>query len=269
MKSYGELNQNLQTSETLKLAILPTGCYEQHGPVLPLDTDNLIAQGTAERLAQSLSPWFCHVFPCLPYSTTEPNRGYAGTVNIEADPFRAYFRQVCCSILESDFDALLVLNSHGSVVGSLKEIGFEIVMQQFRSENRPIRPVLCCNAFDFDSDIAEVIGMPVGRHADWKEFLLVYGLLGEEYFTAERLESLQQFSESNDFNTHLPRVLGIPAQHRTVDGVQGEPLPNSTNFSELSHQVWDITINSLTKLVREELVRFQEEFANRPGVDQG
>ncbi|MGR6433133.1 creatininase family protein [Rhizobium sp. PAMB 3174] len=36
------------------IAVLPLGAHEQHGPHLPFDTDRLIAEGIARRLAESL-----------------------------------------------------------------------------------------------------------------------------------------------------------------------------------------------------------------------
>lgn len=251
MLSYAELKAQLSRG----LAILPVGCYEQHGPVLPLDTDNLIAGAAAQRLAQRID---AHVFPCLPYSTTEPNVNFAGTVSVAADPFRAFLRQVCEGILKTDFGALLILNSHGSIVGSLKEVAFALVMEQFRAGASPVRPVLALNVFDFDAEIAQEVGQPVGRHADWKEFLLVYDLLGESYFTPERMQRLRSFCQAHSFDDPMPAVIGIPAELRTTDGVQGRPLPLSDNYDDLAKRVWSLTIDRLAERVQQALAEFDE-----------
>ena len=263
MLSYSELQGQLETSESPNLAILPVGCYEQHGPVLPLDTDNLIAGGAARRLAERLRGRFStHVFPCLSYSTTEPNVNYAGTVSVAADPFRAYLKQVCEGILATDFDALLVLNSHGSIVGSLKEVAFGLVMAQFRGRVRPVRPVLSLNVFDFDAVIAKELEQAVGRHADWKEFLLLYDLLGTEYFTADRMSRLRSFCDSHPFNDTMPGVIGIPAELRTTDGVQGRPLPYEDDYAELAKRVWKITLDGVAARVERDLTEFRRRFAS-------
>ncbi|MGE0489862.1 MAG: creatininase family protein [Vulcanimicrobiota bacterium] len=249
MLSYRELLEQAPS-----VAILPVGCYEQHGPVLPLDTDNLIAQAAAHRLAERLGN--AHVFPLLAYTTTEPNVNFAGTVSVAADPFRAYLREVCRAILGAPFESLVVVNSHGSIVGSLKEIGFELVMEQYRRSRDRVRPVLVLNVFDCDRTIEAALGEEVGRHADWKEFLLCYGLLGESYFTPERRQRLQQFAKAHAFDDQMPRVLGIPAELRSTDGVQGRPLPRSTDYARQAEQVWDITVDYLHQTVVDELDAF-------------
>lgn len=252
---YSELAHNLP-----QLAILPVGCYEQHGPVLPLDTDSLIAEAAAARLGEALNPDITHHrFPVLPYTTTEPNVNYTGTVSVAADPFRAYLREVCQGILHSGFPALLLLNAHGSIVGSLKEIAFELVMSQYRDPSvSVVRPVLVLNVFDFDSDISELFGQQVGRHADWKEFLLLYGLLGEEYFHSERMERLREFQRGNRFDQCMPGVIGIPAEFRTTDGVQGAPLPRAQDYAEAAEKLWSFVVDKLSNKLVSELDRFKE-----------
>ena len=48
--SYRELSEQLRSGPSL--ALLPVGCFEQHGPELPLDTDNLIATEAARRVLE-------------------------------------------------------------------------------------------------------------------------------------------------------------------------------------------------------------------------
>lgn len=259
--SYRELQQVLAQGPSL--AVLPVGCYEQHGPVLPLDTDNLIAVECARRLGLELTELQVHVFPLVAYSTTEPNVDYCGTVNVPAAPFRLHLEQVCRSIFASPFQALLILNSHGSITASLREISFALVNEQFRSTTRPVRPVVTANVFDFDHLISAELQQAPGRHADWKEFLLLWPILGRAYFTPERMERLQAFAGAHDFSHRLPGVIGIPAQLRTADGVQGEPLPRTTDYDGQSEWIWRITIEHLAAGLRRDLHQFREQFADR------
>lgn len=259
--AYRELQQTLQQGPSL--AILPVGCYEQHGPVLPLDTDNLIAVECARRLGLALTDLRVHIFPLIAYSTTEPNVDYCGTVNVPTAPFRAYLEAVCRSILTSPVEALLILNAHGSITSTLREVGFALVNEQFRGPARPVRPVMTANVFDFDDVIRVELQQTPGRHADWKEFLLLWSVLGEAYFTPERMERLVAFAARHDFTQVLPGVLGIPAQLRTADGVQGEPLPRDADYDRQSRRVWEITVDQLAVKIRRDLRHFQTEFAHR------
>lgn len=265
MVSFEELDRKLSDSDKPGLAVLPVGCYEQHGPVLPLATDNLIAQGAAERLSRRLEARYtCHVFPCLPYTTTEPNVNYAGTVSVAADPFRAYLQQVCAGIMKGPFSALLILNSHGSIVGSLKEVAFGLVMSQYRDPSLSrVRPVLALNVFDFDQQVATEFDHSPGRHADWKEFLLLYDLMGDDYFTESRMARLREFQRENRFDQVMPGVIGIPAELRTTLGVQGDPLPLTQEYASAAERVWEITLSGLETCLIRELERFEQHYAQR------
>jgi creatinine amidohydrolase/Fe(II)-dependent formamide hydrolase-like protein len=259
--SYRELKDALERGPSL--AVLPVGCYEQHGPVLPLDTDNLIASECARRLSLELTELHVHVLPLVAYSTTEPNVDYCGTVNVPAAPFRLHLDQVCRSVLASPFDALLILNSHGSITSTLREICFALVNEQFRGAARPVRPVVTANVFDFDHVISAELQQAPGRHADWKEFLLLWSVLGRGYFTEERLERLRAFAGAHDFSHRLPGVLGIPAQLRTADGVQGQPLPKAADYDHQSELIWRITIEHLAADLRRNLDQFRQHYAHR------
>lgn len=250
------------------LAFLPVGCYEQHGPELPLDTDILQATELARRLALRLEKselGKALVLPPITFTPTDPNRGYAGTVSVSGDAFRAYFESVLRGIFDSDFYGVVVVNSHGSVDGILKEIGFKIVFEQFREGVSPIRPVLCINTYDASAKAAQVFGQTQGRHADWTEFLMTYRILGPAYYTAERLSRLHEFSQSHDFRVKMPGVLGIPARLRSVEGVQGEPFPSADRpLGEMADEYWELLENESFSRLQAEMSDFHERFRDNP-----
>lgn len=267
LKTYPEIEEML-SQPGWNLAFLPIGCYEQHGPELPLDTDIRQANELASRLAVRLEQsklGNALVLPPITYTPTDPNRGYAGTVSISGDAFRAYFESVLRGILDSDFYGIVVVNSHGSVDGLLKEIGFKIVFEQFREGVSPVRPVLCLNTYDVSAKAAQLFGQAQGRHADWTEFLMTYGLLGPEYYTQERLSRLREFAESHDFTVKMPGVLGIPARLRSVRGVQGEPFPAADKpLEEMADEYWTLLENESFSRLKAELSDFHERFRENP-----
>ena len=258
-QSYSELRDELAASAQ-SLAILPVGCYEQHGPILPLGTDSLIAQAFSEALAERLrSHYAVHVFPPVHFTPTEPNRNFCGTIHISNDVARAYFREILTSLLHHPFHAVLIVNGHGSVDPVLKEVSFSAVYQQFASQ-RP-RPVLCLNAFEFAADILKEFGQSPGRHAEWSEFLLTFHLLGRSYYTPQRLAQLEEFARSEGFHSAQPAVLGIPMELRSVDGVHGAPLPHGYPDIDLeaeSRRLFEFLVEKLEAKSRRELDRFEE-----------
>lgn len=266
MRSYRELRKLLEDAAARglrRVALLPVGCTEQHGPVLPLETDSVLASGLARDLAARLPA--AHAFPVLAYTTTEPNTAFCGTVSMPAEAFRSSLRQVCQGILAHPFDALVVLNAHGSIEPSLREVAFGLVMEQFRSGTRPVRPVLVVNAFDFDARLEAEFGQKPGRHADWREFLLVYRELGDGWLTPERRETLERFAAEHDFrHPGLPTVLGVPMELRSVDGVQGEPWPRvGEGLAEQAERLWQALLGWLEERLVRSLDDFDRDYARR------
>ena len=65
------------------LVLVPVGSIEQHGPHLPLDTDAVIAEAVARRVAELLGPGVgAVVAPPLTYGASGEHQGFAGTSSI-------------------------------------------------------------------------------------------------------------------------------------------------------------------------------------------
>ncbi len=250
--------EEIQPDQTV--ALLPVGCVEQHGPVLPLETDSLLAEGCCKKLQKSLD-FKTYVYPGIHYTTTQPNQDYPGTVSVDYDLFRAYLSSVCQGLLASGFRAVVIVNSHGSVVPAIKEVAFGLVHQQFRQKKQKVTPVLAVNVFDCDHLITAEFGQSPGRHAEWKEMLLVYGLLGSSYFGPERLSRLREFANTGEFEIRFPAVLGIPMELRSNRGVVGLPLPPGEDFEAQADRIWKITVDYLTEHISQALTGFEHQFS--------
>lgn len=263
--SYHQLRQKL-TQPATRLAFLPVGCYEQHGPELPLDTDSLVATALCEAVCSRLekSQYIGHVFPVVHYTPTEPNRDYCGTVHVDNSVARQYFEQIFTSIMRHPFDGLVVINGHGSVSPVLREQAFSWVVPQFQGpkpEQR--RPILCLDAFEFAGVIQKEFGQAPGRHAEWTELLYTYHLLGPEYYDSARLERLETFASQEGFHDPQPAVLGLPMQFRSVDGVHGAPLPLNYCAGQLAQQaekLWNLLVDCLVEKTIGELTLFWERY---------
>jgi creatinine amidohydrolase len=72
--SWWQARQLFQSS---KVALVPVGSTEQHGPHLPLGTDFLTAQALAQTVARELNP-ICT--PVIPIGVSEHHRQFWGTL---------------------------------------------------------------------------------------------------------------------------------------------------------------------------------------------
>ena len=69
-----------------RLAVLPVGSFEQHGPHLPLATDTLIAAAVADGIAAGTRRL---QLPPLTFSCSHEHADFAGTVSLSATTLAA------------------------------------------------------------------------------------------------------------------------------------------------------------------------------------
>ncbi|MFC5971041.1 creatininase family protein [Halomarina salina] len=104
-----------------RLALLPVGSTEQHGPHAPLGTDHLAAAAVAETAADAHDEEVV-VAPTVPVGVSEEHRAFAGTLWVGEDTFRAYVGDVVESLAHHGFDHVVVVNGHGGNVAALREV---------------------------------------------------------------------------------------------------------------------------------------------------
>ncbi len=104
--------------EAGKIAIIPTGAVEQHGPHLPLDVDMVcatrVALAAAERVAEKAL-----VLPSVSYGYTGHVMDFPGTINIHYSHFIEHVLDICKSLAYHGFKKILLLNGHGSNMPNL------------------------------------------------------------------------------------------------------------------------------------------------------
>jgi creatinine amidohydrolase len=96
-----------------RVIIVPVGAIEQHGPHLPVDTDNVIIQAICERAAE-VSNGLILLVPAISYGFNDHNMDFPGTVSIKADTFIKHCYDVAASFAHEGFTEILFANGHGS-----------------------------------------------------------------------------------------------------------------------------------------------------------
>lgn len=98
-----------------KLAILPLGSVEYHGPSGPPLTDSIIAEGIAGELADQLS---ASLLPVLHYTHSPSHTDvFAGTVSVRPEVVTLLLEDVLRSLFTKGFDKVLILNGHDGNIG--------------------------------------------------------------------------------------------------------------------------------------------------------
>ena len=89
--------------------IVPIGSTEQHGPHGPLETDALLANEVARRVAPRVG---AVVAPRVSYGLSYPHIGFTGLVHIRIPTFMALVEDLCTSLSAIGFTRIVFLNGH-------------------------------------------------------------------------------------------------------------------------------------------------------------
>jgi creatinine amidohydrolase len=96
-----------------RVVILPVGAMEDHGPHLPLDTDNLIISRLSEAVAESI-PQEVLLLPTVPFGFNEHHKDFPGVIYIQPETLMHFVEDAACSLAHHGFRRILLLNGHGS-----------------------------------------------------------------------------------------------------------------------------------------------------------
>jgi creatinine amidohydrolase len=95
------------------VVIQPFAAIEDHGPHLPVETDNLLINEICRATAEKISD---HVIlmPIIPYGYVEHHMDFPGPISISAHNLIGYLSDALISLTRHGFKRILVANGHGS-----------------------------------------------------------------------------------------------------------------------------------------------------------
>lgn len=102
-----------------KIVFLPWGSHEQHGPLIPADTDTEIAVYEAEKICRAISerhPQYKAVcLPALPFGMAQEHSGFADTVSISYPAAMQFLEEILASYTENETQLrlMVIINGHG------------------------------------------------------------------------------------------------------------------------------------------------------------
>ncbi len=94
-----------------KLAFLPIGCIEAHGPHLPLGTDFLIAEFIAIKLAKRMKGL---LLPAITYGVVRGLSGFPGAIRISPIALEETVYGILSSLGDNGIKKVIIVNGHGS-----------------------------------------------------------------------------------------------------------------------------------------------------------
>ncbi|KWT78360.1 creatininase family protein [Candidatus Magnetominusculus xianensis] len=249
-------------NDKLTICAIPFGAVEQHGPVLPISTDSILAEHLLKALAEKVSHRYnVFIYPGIHYTPCSSSAEYPGNSSVDNDVFRSYTHSVLSNFLKEETDIIMLFNGHGTIEGHLNEVVYKLMERQYMANQEPIKYFFVANAYGGRSGFGNKIGSPMGRHADWFEFLVLYKIFGKEYFTEEKMSCLHSIQALSGNQGREDGVLGLPIKYRSQYGTIGPVLPQQGDYTLLSEQLWSFLLEHMEKEIVEKIDTFIARWA--------
>jgi creatinine amidohydrolase len=101
-----------------RVAVLPLGATEQHGPHLPLATDRWIGDALAERFCARVPEALR--LPALALGASSEHLAFPGTLSLGEDTLGAVLADLARSLARHGFEAIFCFSAHGGNLGALR-----------------------------------------------------------------------------------------------------------------------------------------------------
>lgn len=143
-----EFGQRLQSCPGV---ILVCGSCEQHGHHLPLDTDNIIGEELALRIAEKTGML---MMPPVNYGQVWSAKGFPGTMSLLASTLKLILRDIICSLEAQQVRNIVLMSGHNGNMPILKDLAREL-MDEFGWRNIWYFPMA------MSKDVAKLIKTPI------------------------------------------------------------------------------------------------------------
>lgn len=222
-----------------RLALLPVGATEQHGPNLGMGVDYRIAEEFATRLASRLDDR-AFVVPPLPFGLSAHHMEFPGTISLSSEAFQAVLLDVVDSLARHGVRHFLFVNGHmgnQSILGVLStRIHFE---RKLRAANafyfaqakdvidRHKRTFRFGHACEIETSVAMVLTPELVHH----DALEAGDLIEDDYIVGE--------------DNYLPHALQVPKSfaERTRNGAFGDA---TLADPEVGREIVEVALERMT-----------------------
>jgi creatinine amidohydrolase len=110
------------------VVVLPIGSVEDHGPHLPLDTDNFLIWSICEAAAQRAEGDIL-LMPIIPFGFETHHMDFPGTIDIHMEHLLHFVLDVTKSVAHHGFRRILIADGHGSNMPILELVARRTILE--------------------------------------------------------------------------------------------------------------------------------------------
>lgn len=234
-----------------RTAIVPLGACEQHGDALPFGTDTMIARRIGQGLAEAIN---AVVAPAVPVGCSPEHAAVPGTLTVGSLAFITYVSEICRSLVDGGFTAIILLVGHFGNRGPAVSLAQDL--------SRECEAVIAVSDYFSGSEqkIIEAMGHSV-EDFDWSWFYGHAGA-GEAALVASVDEGLLDLDRAQGFDPSVPTryldaAMTFPQriEETTPTGGWGHPgqvVPgvDASVTAELGDRLVEISVSTLAEKFR-------------------
>src|SRR5581483_10367564 len=234
-----------------KAVLIPIGSIEDHGPHLPLNTDNIIVESVCFEVARRVPDEILSL-PVLPVGFEDHHMDYPGSLTSSMETLLALFSDAAISVARHGFTHIMLVNGHGSN-SSLVELAARRAVLQTGA----IVGAMAGNAAVADRLISDLIAKHrksayggIGHACEFETSVMLY--LRPDLVQLDKAVKEMGVPELQYYNWDHPN----PAAYSWMDwwsrfsktGIAGDPTAATREFGEM---MFNATVERMIELIRE------------------
>jgi len=233
------------------VVLLPFGTVEDHGPHLPINTDNTIVEAICLEAARR-APEAILTMPLVSYGLDEHHMDFPGTVSVDMHTLIDYVADIATSVARHGFTHALIVNGHGSNAPVADLAARRVVLETgiicgAMSPNAAIDPTLAEPVF---SDMRRSAPGGVAHAGEYETAMMLY--LHPDLVQMDK--AVREFGQLKleHFNWDHPKPSILSWQdwwsRMSESGVCGDP---TVATAELGRALFETTVENFVRFVRE------------------
>jgi len=123
------------------ILVLPAGAIEQHGPMLPIDTDARLAERWAFEGAREAREKYgvkVLVMPLLPYGQSCHHMNFPGTISLRFETYIAVLSDIMREAIRHGFRRIVIVNGNGGNETSIQVARYKI-MEEMALQGKQVK----------------------------------------------------------------------------------------------------------------------------------